>query len=301
MQISGLSEKGGASVTGVDLSRQQSASELRALNDLYDRYGLVIFRDQKLTKRQLVDATHIFGGPQLDPPVTAPDPEVHGIVVISTRGAMGTVMPEEERDVVLGDIEWHTDEGYIEVPNRGKMLYAIDVPEKGGMTGFIDCQRAYDDLPQDTKHRLDSLHVVQSWRNAEKDIEKNKKFRVDADLMKMDAFPDLVWRAVHEHPNTGKKILNVVPLWATRFVELPGPDGDTLLQQMKAHLKQERYIYWHKYRTGDVCLWDNWRFLHAASGTPARYKRTLWSVVIQGGPQFGHLYQPEPIQARQAS
>jgi taurine dioxygenase len=301
MQISGLSQKGGASVTGVDLARQHSASERRELNDLYDEYGLVIFRDQKLTKQQLVDATYIFGGPQLDPPVTARDPEVHGIVVISTRGAMGNVMPEEEKDVVLGDIEWHTDEGYIEVPNRGKMLYAIDVPEKGGMTGFIDCQRAYDDLPQATKDRLDSLHVVQSWRNAEKDIEKNKKYRVDAGLMKMDAFPDLVWRAVHPHPNTGRRVLNVVPLWATRFVELQGPEGDTLLQEMKTHLKQEKYIYWHQYRTGDVCLWDNWRFLHAASGTPARYKRTVWSVVIEGGPRFGYPYNPQAVQTRQAS
>ncbi len=288
IQVNPLSESTGVSVTGVDLSRPQSASETRELNALFDRHGLIVFRDQKLTKQQLLDATHIFGGPELDPPVTARDPEVHGVVVISTRGAVGTVEPKEEEEVV-GDIDWHTDEGYVSTPNRGKMLYAVEVPEKGGRTGFIDGRVTYEALPAELQQRIDSLHVVQSWANAGKDIEKNKKYRVDADLMKLDAFPDIVYRIVHQHPKTGKKILNVPPLWATGVVELPGAAGESLVADLKRHLMSPRFQYWHAYRPGDVCLWDNWRFIHSAGGTPRRYRRTIWSVVIRGEVEFGRV------------
>ena len=66
-------------------------------------------------------------------------------------------------------------------------------------------------------------------------------------------------------------------------------------RELKAHVLQPQFQYWHDYRVGDAVLWDNWRSLHAASGTPGKYVRTLWSIVIDAGPEIG---RPMPAGGR---
>jgi taurine dioxygenase len=289
MVVQQLSPLGGVAVEGVNLAAARSAQEDRELAGLYDTYGLVVFRDQKLTKRQLLEATYPFGGPMIDVPAIVPDPEVPGITIISTRGPDGNVVPEDP-NALVGDLEWHTDQGYVPVPNRGKYLYALEVPEEGGMTGFIDGQLTYDALSDAMKARIENLHVIQSWNRAEEYLARNRAYRIEGEkAMAYDKFPPVVYPMVIRHPLNGKKLLNVPPMWSAGVVEMPGAAGMALIEELVAHITQPQFQYWHRYRVGDALIWDNWRFLHAASGTPGRYVRTLWSIVIMGGPAFGRL------------
>lgn len=287
MKVRALSAAGGVEVEGVNLAAIASDEEFRALGALYDEHGLVVFRDQQLTKQQLVDATRPFGGPMIDPPATVRDPDVPGIVVISTRGTVGDVIPDDP-DKLVGDLEWHTDQGYVPAPNRGKFLYAVQVPEEGGKTGFIDGQITYGALSDAMKARIEGLHVIQSWNRAESYLARNRDYRIGGkDEMVSNKFPDMVFPVVVRHPRTNARILNVPPIWVAGIVEMPGAEGDALLEELVQHVLQPRFQYWHQYRVGDAVLWDNWRSLHAASGTPGRYVRTLWSVVVDGGPVMG--------------
>jgi taurine dioxygenase len=288
MIVRSLSDVGGVEVEGVDLSRPQSPEESRALAELYDREGLVVFRDQALTKQQVIGAAAPFGGAMINVPGAAIDPEVPGIIMLSTRGPSGDVLPDDDA-ALIGDLEWHTDQGFVTVPSRGKILYAVAVPEEGGLTGFIDGQLTWKQLPQALKRRVEGLHVIQSWDRADADRAKNIRYRVDgAKELASGRFPNVAYPIVMAHPHTGEKILNVPPMWAAGIVELPGAEGDALLAELVAFVKQERFQYWHRYRVGDALIWDNWRFLHAASGTPGRYVRTMWTVMVQGGPEVGY-------------
>jgi taurine dioxygenase len=288
MQVRPISEVGGVEVEGVDLSAPRTPQETAALQRLYDEHGLVVFRGQSLTKQQLVDAGSAFGGSMIDIPATVPDPDVPGIVVISTRGTTGDVMPDDP-DALVGDLEWHTDQGYVPAPNRGKILYAVAVPEEGGRTGFIDGQHTYQALPDELKARIEGLHIIQSWNRAESHLVRNRAYRIGGEQeMVSDKFPDMVFPIAYPHPVTGAMVLNVVPLWDAGILEMPGPVGDALLEELKAHVMQPRFQYWHAYRPGDAVLWDNWRSMHASSGTPGKYVRTLWSIVIQPGPELGY-------------
>jgi len=94
---------------------------------------------------------------------------------------------------------------------------------------------------------------------------------------------------VIRHPITGAKILNVPPMWSVGIVEMPRSAGVALIEELGDHIRDPKFQYWHDYRLGDALIWDNWRFLHAASGTPGRFVRTLWSIVILGGPRIGRL------------
>jgi taurine dioxygenase len=287
MKVRRLSELGGVQIEGFDLSSPSTDDLDAVLNALYDEHGLIVFRDQKLTKQQLVKAGDHFGGAMLNKAAVVPDPEAPGVTVISTRGPFGDTVPEDQ-DALVGDLEWHSDQGYLTAPNRGKILYAVQVPEEGGKTGFIDGQLTYAALSDAMKRRIKGLHVIQSWSRSEEYLARNRDYRIKGHQeMRRDRFADLAYPMVLAHPNTGEKILNVPPLWSAGIVEMPGAEGDALLAELVAFVKQPRFQYWHSYAIGDALIWDNWRFVHAASGTPGRYVRTLWSITINAGPELG--------------
>jgi taurine dioxygenase len=287
MEVRRLSDLGGVEVVGVDLTASPTTEQDRALMALFDEHGLVVFRDQKLTKRQLIDATAPFGGAMVNTPVAAADPEAIGISVLSNRGADGNMVPEDP-DKLYGAAGWHTDQGYVATPNRGKILYGVQVPEEGGMTGFIDGEATYTALPDDLRSCVENLHVVQSWDHMRPEASDERKYRRDGERqLTRGRFADVLYPIIYPHPITGRKVLNFPPMWAARIAEISGSDAETLARRLVEHITQPKFQYWHSYRVGDAMLWDNWRFLHAASGTLGRYVRTVWSVALRSGPKIG--------------
>jgi taurine dioxygenase len=283
MQVRKLSEAGGIEIEGVELARLDS-QESREVCRLFDEHGLVLFKKQKLTKQQLIATGVPFGGAMTDPPGAGQrDAEAPGILTISTRGAGGNVVPTDGNKIV-GDIEWHTDQAYVANPNRGKILYAVQVPDEGGMTGFIDGQATYAALSEDMRKRLADLHVIHSLDHAQAAVTRNKDYKVgDSKTLSSSTFPDLAFPMIYNHPVTGAKVLHVPPLWCAGIVEMPGAEGKALIAELTQHVTQQRFQYWHRYDVGDAVLWDNWRFMHAAGGTPGRHVRTMWSFAISPG------------------
>lgn len=159
------------------------------------------------------------------------------------------------------------------------------MPEVEGKTGFLDGHLAYEALPVSLKARIEGLSVNLSWDHAQSTIARNRAYRTNGEKeLAAGRFGDVAFPVAMPHPITGKKSLYVPPLWAAGIVEMPGEEGCALLDELIAHATRPQFAYWHAYAQGDVAIWDNWRFLH---GTPRRYVRTLWSVVIQGGPVMG--------------
>ena len=287
MKVGKLSAIGGVRISDIDFGGDVDDATAAEVMRLYNEHGLVVVAGQKLSKTQLVEAGRFFGGTDYRPPADPGDPETPGMSIISTRGYDGGLTPDENEKIV-GDINWHTDQTYTVNPNRGKLLYAVDVPDEGGQTGFLDGQLAYDSLPASMKTRIAGLSVNLSWDHAQNTIARNRAYRPNGEKsLAAGRFGDVAFPIALPHPITGEKSLYVPPLWAAGIVEMPGAEGRELLDELVAHATQARFTYWHSYAPGDIAVWDNWRFLHAAGGTPRRYVRTLWSVVIQGGPVMG--------------
>lgn len=283
-----LSKAAGVVVSSIDLGQPLTPEDRAQLNDLLNQHGLLVLKQQSLSKQQLVAASYNFGELEIHPHTNSIDREVPEILVISTRGRDGDVIPESDEEVV-GRIEWHTDLAYMTVPNHAALLYGIEVPPEGGMTGFIDRQKTYATLPQEMKKRIEGLTVNQSWRYAQESIAKSPGFRSDegAKMLALDRFPDLGYPLVYAHPVTGTKVLNVPPMWAAAIVEMPGAEGRALLDELITHSLQDEFIYWHAYEPGDLVIWDNWRMMHAASGTKGRYRRLMYRTTIKGHIEFG--------------
>jgi taurine dioxygenase len=283
MEIRKLSDISGIEVRDIDLANR-SAEEDREIGRLYNEYGLVVFKDQKLTQEQLLTVGAPFGGTMTNRPSDLEYKALPGIILVTPTGDVAPDDPEK----IYGGIEWHTDQAYVAAPTRGKMLYAVEVPEVGGMTGFIDGEHTYNALPDAMKARIENLHVIQSWNKPKEYIESQHRYLpAGQKKVPIGKFPDMAYALAPTHPITGRKTLNLPPLWAAGILEMPGAEGDALLEELKQHATQEKFQYWHSYTVGDELFWDNWRFLHAAGGTPGRYNRLLWGIAIKGGHIFG--------------
>jgi taurine dioxygenase len=258
------------------------------LVELFDSHGLLLFRDQPISKAALLAAARHFGEPEPHLLGVNQDRETPEVAVVSTRGRDGSYIPASA-DEIVGRIDWHTDQAYTPTPNRATMMLAVEVPSEGGTTGFVDCQRVYDELSPPMKRRIEDLTVIQSWRKAQESISRNPNFRTDegARMLELDRFPDLGYRIVQPHPKTGRKVLHAPPMWSAGLVELPGEDGRALLAQLFEHSLHPRFVHWQSYRPGDIIIWDNWRFMHAASGTKGRYQRLMYRTVLKGSVTFG--------------
>ena len=164
----------------------------------------------------------------------------------------------------------------------------MQVPEEGGLTGFIDGYRTYNALPERLRARIENLHVIQNWDKSQAQMDKNRRYLEKGDeVLTLKKFTGMVYPFVYPHPVSGAKVLNCPPLWATGILEMPGKEGEDLLAEVINHVLQPEFQYWHKHWVSDAALWDNWRFVHAASGTLGKYVRTMWVIALNAGPPIG--------------
>lgn len=288
----------GAEVTEIDAKVPLAPDVAQQLRGWLLEHGLLIVRGQDLTKQEQVEFSRVFGALAIHPLAHQVDSEVPELLVLDSHGKSGDLVPENPEEMV-GVIDWHSDLAYVTKPNYAGVLHGKILPPEDGLTGFIDRQATYDALPDDMKRRIEGLTVVQSWRHSQESISKNPAFRSDegAKVLDLNLFPDLGFPLVVEHPISGRKVLNVSNMWSSQIVELPGAEGQALLGELLRHTMQDKFKYWHAYRPGDVVVWDNYRMIHAASGTRGKYRRQMYRTTIEGDAELGGL----PIDAEAVS
>jgi taurine dioxygenase len=279
-----LSSAGGVEVLDLDVTADLSDAVKEELIGLFDRHGVLLFRGQAIDKPSVIEVTKVFGTPELTALGDLHDGEYPEVGVFSTHGVRGEVVPEP--DEIAGQVDWHTDSCFVTTPNRGGVMYSVEIPPEDGMTGFIDMKRLYDDLDEGMKARIEDLSVILSWAFGQETVARNPTFRKNGQGADPNRFPDLVGKLVRPHPKYGAKCLHLPPLWSAGFVEMEGEAGLALRDELLEHVRRPDYAYWHSYKPGDVVVWDNWRMMHAASGTKGIYRRTMHRTIIHGGLQL---------------
>ena len=72
-------------------------------------------------------------------------------------------------------------------------------------------------------------------------------------------------RLVHRHPGSGRKVLYLAS-HASQVIGMPLEEGRALLRELIEFATQPRFVYRHKWRVGDLLVWDNQQTMHR--GTP---------------------------------
>ena len=273
-----LSEHTGVEAKGVDLSRPLDEETRSLLNQAFVKHSVLVIRDQTLTARQLRDGVLNFGEifPQHNTRFSLPEcPEIH---YLSNKDRY----PDGSR--YIPGAGYHTDHSNAEIPPKATLLLAIELPTSGGDTQYVNMAAAYDALPEATKKQiagLKAMHVYQSKHST-------RKLMTLGDEAKK-RLPQAVYHPiVRTHPENGRKAIYINPIRIETIVGMKETDAQLLLYELLQHAIQERFQYRHKWKQGDLVMWDNRCLLHKANGdydheTQSRY---LYRVMLQGDKPF---------------
>lgn len=284
----------GAEISGVDLSQQLDEETFGAIADAFFEHQVVVFRDQRLTPAQQVAFTRRFGG--LEHHVR----KEHCLEGYPEILVVSNVLDERGRAIGVQDAGrfWHSDLSYKRLPSLLSALYALEVPVKDGVvlgaTGFASTTAAYEALPEDLKRRLQGLRNIHSYRfyrgknvQAQKDEQARGGRTVQEHApseAQLSSVPDVEMPIVRTHPVTGRKGLFVNEAHTSRIVGLAEEEGAALLVQLCAHIVKPEFRYEHRWRAGDLLMWDNVAVQHRACfdyDLPLR--RVMHRTTVRGG------------------
>jgi taurine dioxygenase len=269
-----LSPSLGIAAEGVDLHGPLSRDTAEALRRaLLDSLVLCI-RGQSLKPPEYLEAMRAFGTPMKQTRIASRHGEISEITILSSedRDALG-----DGKRLVVG-AHWHSDDSYKRVPCSLTMLYGVEVPSVGGDTQFTNMYAAYDDLSPAMKERIANLKVVHKYDSSRKGT-RIATLRADESA----ELPDAVHPIVRTHPETGRKALYLNPNRMERIVGMEREESDRLLDELTRHATQAKYQYRHKWRAGDILIWDNRCTMHKANADyPEGSRRFMHRIIVEG-------------------
>lgn len=297
----------GVEVSGFDIC-QPYTDELKAeLRKLWYEHGMLLFRNQPITPENQIEFSRIFGPLEMHPlKVNTSDkyPELFVLVNGDEKDKSTTAYYHGQE--IVGRLDWHMDLHYTARPNHGAVLTAVEVAAEDGLTGFGDLAKAYDALDEETKALLEKIEVAYTFSMQRKHMrfvdldgyEPGPHSPKKPSDVNFPDFPDSVYPAVVTHPVSGRKVLEIVEQFLDRVITpqkagLSNDEAIELLERLVAHTRKPEFLYYHKWREGDMVLWDNWRIMHCATGTKKGVRRAINRTTIKGDATLGRVLTGE--------
>ena len=276
ISVSEMSPACGAIIDGVDLSNDLTNRQFDEIHSaLLDR-TVIIFRDQAITETQQVAFTRRFGDLQSSAvsgfEKNAGQPEIDVLEYDADNP------PHVTRDL------WHTDFAGMAVPSMGTSLYARDIPPDGGDTIWVSSSAAYEALSDRMKAHLEGLWAYHDRFQAYDEHVRPELWEKDYQSHPRDRkgiYRPALHPVVRAHPVTGRRGLFVNESMTSMIKDMDGRESDYLLRYLFDHLKTPEFQYRHKWRAGDLAVWDNRLSLHYAMFDYTEH-RLMHRVVIAG-------------------
>ena len=255
----------GAEVSGLDVSRPLDEATLAALWQAIDKHSVLVMHNQSITDAQLKAFADKFGPLEIGRAALQPGKRRLGIPEIGDISNLDIdnhirARDDRRRLDMLGNRLWHTDASYMPVPVVLGMLFAVAVPPASplgaGETEFADMRAAYDALPDDMKATIDGLVVEHDvfWSRGQIGF-------TEFPAGEREQYPPSRQRLVRRHPGSGRRTL-YLSAHASHIVGWPIPEGRLLLNDLNEHATQRQFLYSHRWRVGDLVIWDNRDTMH---------------------------------------
>jgi alpha-ketoglutarate-dependent taurine dioxygenase len=261
----------GAIVHGIDLATatDEQIAEIRAA--LVDR-KVLFFREQLLDDDGQVALGRRIGE------LTASHPVVGGV-----DAAHPEVYELDSADNGFADV-WHTDVTFMKRPPLGSILRAVTLPPAGGDTNWADAQLAYDSLAAPVRRLADELVAVHDGNRefgyylAQRRGGRGSEW--DGEVV--TSLPPVEHPVVRVHPETGRKGIFVNPGFTSHIVGVSEFESRAILDLLYAHLTKPEHIVRHRWRPGDVVMWDNRSTAHYANRDYGDARRVMHRITLRG-------------------
>ena len=278
MQVRQLGEHIGGEITGVDVRHLDD----RAFATIYQawlQFGITVVRDQDLEIAEFLAYGRRFGLVVRHPSKSTRHPDHPEITILGINkfNADGSLNNDIYR---RGASHFHTDGAYDDIPFKATKLYAVAIPSRGGDTLFSCMHRALETLPERLRCVLEGRRAAYTYggRTAEHALLN------PADRTRSPAFHDLI----RTHSETGRKSLYFDPGKIQYIEGLEPQHSDDVIEALTTHMIVPGAGYVHKWRQGDVVIWDNRCLVHKAAGDyPPEENRIHWRLSIKE-PEAAH-------------
>ena len=272
-----LSDSVGAEVLSINLTKLH-ATEFKEIRSALDTYGGLLFRNQELSPENLVVFSKMFGdldhAPQMENGKTAVEgfPEIY---------IVSNILDDNDKPIGslgAGEAVWHTDMSYLPNPPDFSMLYAIEVPAKGGDTSLCGMAAAYDALPKDLRDSIRKRAIKHDGTYNSGGFLR-KGLREDNDPMTCEGQPHPI---VCAHPRNGRPVLYLGRRKNAYVVGLEREASESLLDSLWEFAALSENFYTHQWRVGDLLLWDNRSTMHRRDPFDSTARRLMQRTQIRG-------------------
>jgi taurine dioxygenase len=275
----------GADVHGVDLSQPVSDAVYQKILSAWSEHLVLRFSGQRIDDATLMKFSARFG--ELDRvPIASVDVDGSNSGVASEAIDWVNVISSIKKDGKavggLGSYElvWHTDMSYNPIPPRASLLYALEVPPDGGNTGFLNMYMAYETLPVDLKRAVEGRTCIHdASKNSAGELRQGFQRTLD-----VRQTPGAVHPLVRLHPLSKRKALFLGRRPGAYIHGLAVEESEALLDALWAHVTQERFAWYQKWRVGDLVMWDNRCVMHRRDAFDESQRRLMHRTQIVGEP-----------------
>ncbi len=250
-------------VAGIDCRRPLDPDEVAAIEAGMDRFAVLVFYDQPLSDEQQLAFTRHFGALEsYATPGHIRRPQQQrlgpGIADFSNLDKDGDILSAEDRlwFFKLGDRLWHSDSSFRPVPAKYSLLSGRIIPSWGADTEFADMRAAYDALDARTKAMVADLVCEHSLIYSRAAIGFT-----DLTPEEIAAFKPVRQTLVRTHPVTGRRSLFLAS-HAGAILGWTVPEARMFLHELTEHATQREFVHRHKWRVGDLVMWDNRQTMH---------------------------------------
>lgn len=279
LQLRQLAPALGVEVSGIDLTRPIAERDAEQLKRAFERYGVVVIRDQPLDVHAHAGFAARFGRLGTFRRPADRDGMVPEIFRLANTDLDGKLLPEGSeylRTLQLNQL-WHSDSSYLSVPNLGTVLRCVEAPDRGGDTIFASMVAAFEDLPGARREHLVGLSAIHSFEHMVASLALPALS--DQDRARIPAVKQPLVRA---HPD-GRRSLYLSPPYMETIVGWDAARSQAFIAELTEWATQERYTYRHRWRTDDLVMWRNdWTLHRVTDYDLLRSRRVMHGTTLLG-------------------
>jgi taurine dioxygenase len=257
-QLRPLGETLGTEALDVDLSKPLDDETFAWIADAFAEHPVLVFRDQTLDAAELSAFGRRFGTPRKHALIKyrhAEHPDVSWLTNVDEEGKVDWYGVKRATD-------WHTDSTFEDHLPLLAILHAKQVPSDKGGTMFADMAAAFAALPEAKQQQLSHLTGLHSRSTGP----AGEKLYGDDKGVTEKQYREVRWPAVTRHPVNDRPILFVNPMHTHGFDGMTREQAWPLIEELAAHATQDRFVYYHHWRVGDVLMWDERATMHRGAG-----------------------------------
>ncbi|HQR03294.1 MAG: TauD/TfdA family dioxygenase [Proteobacteria bacterium] len=269
IRISPLSPVLGAEIEGLDITRPLAGPALETLEQALAEHQVLVIPAAGLEVEQHLALARQFG-------------------TLETHTFFPNLGPGYEEVSVLDSVggtradSWHADETFLPRPLKATFLHARILPASGGDTCWTSMSAAYAGLSAPMQRYLEGMTAL---HDCAKTVEAGLQWGAATLSQYITALGQNLRReqpVVITHPRTGRRALFVNPTYTRHIVGVPPEESAAVLQYLYAHQTQVRFMYRHRWRAGDLVIWDNLHTQHHAVFDYPGQRRCMYRVSVLG-------------------